>query len=311
MSSTKVSRKVRNRPATDASAGGGRSLHGSGDGSEFRVIHRRELKNAPYNPRVIDPVALNRLRDSIRRTKGLVEPPVWNKRTGRIVGGHKRLEALDILKGTDDYTLTVSVVDLSESEEIELNIALNNPNLQGTYDLELLDELLSRSDVEIGNTGFDYTSLEILHLEAGVDLPDWMLPEEDTAGKEEIEELAGSLEELGVEGKSAKVEEDEAGKLASIQDFKRKKAEFKERQGFIRDQNVFCRLVFPSEGTKFLFYDYFQIDHDGELLDGMILLDRLGLKDTAEQVLEDEMPEKMRNKRQKRCQRKGTDDDGE
>ena len=177
----------------------GETLKGSADGATYQLIHRSKLKNAPYNPRVIDPVSFRRLKESIERTKGLVEPPVWNKRTGNLVGGHQRLEVLDILKKTMDYTLVVAVVDLTEPQEIELNIALNNPNLSGQYDLNLLDDLLGRTDVEIGHTGFDITTLELLHMDAHIDLPSWMLPEEEVESQTDIEELAEAVEDAAQE----------------------------------------------------------------------------------------------------------------
>lgn len=44
----------------------------------------------------------------------LVEPLVWNKRTGNLVGGHQRLK---ILKEQGRTEVEVSVVDLSPIKE--------------------------------------------------------------------------------------------------------------------------------------------------------------------------------------------------
>jgi len=52
-----------------------------------------ELQAAPYNPRVISQEMLDALGASINRF-GLVEPVVWNRRTGHVVGGHQRLKVL-------------------------------------------------------------------------------------------------------------------------------------------------------------------------------------------------------------------------
>lgn len=43
-------------------------------------------------------------------------PLVWNRRTGILVSGHQRLKALDALEGTEDYELTVSVIDVDDLE---------------------------------------------------------------------------------------------------------------------------------------------------------------------------------------------------
>lgn len=129
----------------------------------FRMerVHRRKLKGAPYNPRVISDVARKRLERALE-TIGLAEPVIWNERTGFVVGGHQRLGALDALEGSDDYLLDVAVVDLSEKQERELNIALNNPNLQGEYDTDLLAQLLKTPDLDLDATGFDVADVQIL-----------------------------------------------------------------------------------------------------------------------------------------------------
>ena len=45
------------------------------------------------------------------------------------MGGHQRLSALDSLMGKADYELDVIEVDLSEREELKLNVALNNTDM--------------------------------------------------------------------------------------------------------------------------------------------------------------------------------------
>ena len=55
-------------------------------------------------------------------TFGCVEPIVWNKRTGNIVGGHQRFKVAKDLGYTED---NVVVVDLEDTQEKSLNLALN------------------------------------------------------------------------------------------------------------------------------------------------------------------------------------------
>jgi hypothetical protein len=59
------------------------------------------------------------------------------------VGGHQRLSILDALEGSAEYSLYVDIVDCSAGEEVELNVILNNPAIQGTYDVVRLEELFS------------------------------------------------------------------------------------------------------------------------------------------------------------------------
>src|SRR5262249_26877609 len=111
---------------------------------------------APYNPRKDlgpgDP-EYQKLARSIDEF-GLVEPLVWNKRTGNLVGGHQRFK---ILLSRGVAHADVSVVNLSEEQEKALNIALNK--ITGDWDREklaaLLDELSKVPDFDLALTGFD------------------------------------------------------------------------------------------------------------------------------------------------------------
>lgn len=92
-----------------------------------------ELNPAPYNPRVITEEAASALRASLRRF-GLVEPIVWNRRTGNVVGGHQRLRAL-VEAGAD--TVPAVALELSDADERALNLTLNNPGAQGQWGPDL------------------------------------------------------------------------------------------------------------------------------------------------------------------------------
>src|ERR1700735_384993 len=100
----------------------------------------RELKPAPYNPRRIDDASLAALGKSIDRF-GVVEPIIFNRRSGFVVGGHQRLR---VLRSKKIVPSPVVVVDLDETEERALNLALNSPKLAGEFSgklQELLDEI--------------------------------------------------------------------------------------------------------------------------------------------------------------------------
>ncbi len=96
---------------------------------EFAEIPRSRIETAAYNPRMMDPEARKRLRQSLAKF-GLVEPLVWNRKTGRLVGGHQRLEELDKKEGYPgrDYLVSVSVVEFGEKKERQANVWLNNPS---------------------------------------------------------------------------------------------------------------------------------------------------------------------------------------
>ena len=112
-----------------------------------------ELNPAEYNPRKDlkkgDP-EYEKLSKFLEKFD-LVEPLVWNRRTGNLVGGHQRLK---ILKERGDTAVEVSVVDLSLEEEKTLNVGLNN--LSGDWDNLKLRTLLNElDDMYVNLTGFE------------------------------------------------------------------------------------------------------------------------------------------------------------
>lgn len=138
----------------------------------------KELIPASYNPRMISGRALSGLRSSIKRY-GLIEPIIWNEKTGNIVGGHQRLKILleDNIKETD-----VVVVSLEETEEKSLNITLNNPAITGEY-TENINEIL----VEIKqNADINFDDLRLNELEK--ELNNFIEPHqtEDLLTKEDV-----------------------------------------------------------------------------------------------------------------------------
>lgn len=128
---------------------------------DTEVVPRSALKNAPYNPRVLSDDHRKRLKAKIQK-HGLVAPITWNRRTGNIVGGHQRIAVLDQLNRSQDYELTVAVIDVDEVEEKAINIQLNNDDLAGDWDLEALGDILLGGEVTIEDVGFSMMSVDFL-----------------------------------------------------------------------------------------------------------------------------------------------------
>ena len=123
---------------------------------KFKIerIHRSQIKGAPYNPRVISDEARRKLRDNLKRV-GLLQPLVWNQRSGNLVSGHQRLTQMDDIMGTADYHLTIAVVELDAKTEKEQNIFFNNAAAMGDWDFEKLGDMFKTGELEVAGTGFD------------------------------------------------------------------------------------------------------------------------------------------------------------
>ncbi len=120
------------------------------------------LTPAPYNPRRTlrpgDP-RFEKLARSLSEFD-LVQPLVWNSRTGHLVGGHQRLEVLRHRGWTE---VDCVVVDLPLEREKALNVALNNAEVAGDWETDLLADLIadlkSIPDFDPTLTGFDEQQL--------------------------------------------------------------------------------------------------------------------------------------------------------
>lgn len=129
---------------------------------EIQKIAIDKITPAGYNPRK-DLKPGDPEYDKLEKVIGefdLIEPLIWNKRTGNLVGGHQRLK---ILRARGDKEVEVSVVDLDPEKEKVLNLALNKTG--GDWDYPLLKDLLQEIDTgafDMDLTGFGQDEIEDL-----------------------------------------------------------------------------------------------------------------------------------------------------
>ncbi len=102
------------------------------------------------------------------QTVGLLGGVVWNIRSGNLVSGHQKVSIMDAVNrydaetGANDYEFRVEVVDFDDKTEKEQNLFMNNRAVQGTYDDDMLRELLQ--GIDYTNAGFDDTDMQLLGL---------------------------------------------------------------------------------------------------------------------------------------------------
>lgn len=137
---------------------------------EMETLDRTDIKTADYNPRTISSHAQKQLKDTIKGV-GLLQPLIWNKRTGTLLSGHQRLASLDSLErytpgGRKSYALQVAVVDLDEKEERRMNVFLNNQSAMGEFDLDKLADLQVEFDISAADMGFSLDDIDVMFPEA-------------------------------------------------------------------------------------------------------------------------------------------------
>lgn len=198
---------------------------------EYGTVKRSQIKFADYNPRIIDETNQKKLVKAIREN-GLIEPLVWNKRTGMLVGGHQRLTAADKIYRKKDYDVPVAIIDVDETTEKKLNVQLNNPSMQGDWDL---DELFNLSqDVSFEDMGFNKSDIDFM-FDGDVDF-DGSLSENDEPSKTSTpydDEV-----------------EDEKDKMTKLAEFNQTKSEFRKKDNDSTIINFYTKVIFPSNEVK-------------------------------------------------------------
>ena len=175
-----------------------------------KIITKRidEMERATYNPRIDlmpEDEEFQYLEESMRRF-GQVLPVVWNQRTNRVVGGHQRLSVLEYWGETETE---VSVVDLDETKEKQLNLALNK--ITGSWDNEKLKSVLEELGDDALGIGFSKAEIDALENDIAAALDADFLQEELSGieetfnielsfNKEEHEDVAAYIKGNGKEG---------------------------------------------------------------------------------------------------------------
>ena len=132
---------------------------------QIEYVRPETLTTADYNPRTISDSALRALARLIDE-HGFVDPVIARRRDGLIVGGHQRIRANAMRSRPDELIPCIFVAGLDDTRAKALNVALNNPEAQGSFDDEMLSQLLS--DIEACDldtpalTGFSADQVEEL-----------------------------------------------------------------------------------------------------------------------------------------------------
>ena len=175
-----------------------------------KIITKRidEMERATYNPRIDlmpEDEEFQYLEESMRRF-GQVLPVVWNQRTNRVVSGHQRLSVLEYW---GEEKAEVSVVDLDETKEKQLNLALNK--ITGSWDNEKLKSVLEELGDDALGIGFSEAEIDALENDLAAALDSNFLQEELSGieetfnielsfNKEEHEDVAAYIKANGKEG---------------------------------------------------------------------------------------------------------------
>ena len=120
--------------------------------SETTIVKRSQINLNPINPKRHTAESIQLQKRNIRKV-GYLGGIVWNKTTGNLIDGHRRVYALDLLNEypdkNPDYELKVEAVELDEkAEKVQLTyMATGNTK----YDIDLIADYIR--DIDESNFG--------------------------------------------------------------------------------------------------------------------------------------------------------------
>lgn len=196
-----------------------------------------ELIPADYNPRKDLQEADKEYQDikSSVLEYGLVIPLIMNKRTGTLINGHQRLKVLKDLGWTE---VDVSVVDMDETKEKALNLALSR--IDGDFDKKALTNVMS----EIRAAGINPTTLGFTQSEV-----DSMFPKDM-----DVDNLFNGQEDNPFANFDNAPEETEVTAMVGKYRFTMEKSLMEKVMGDIRYRNGFVKEKVENEIKLRLFY---------------------------------------------------------
>lgn len=229
-------------------------------------LNRSAIHFADYNPRKLSDESRKTLKRGIKKF-GLVGGIVVNKRTGfTVVSGHQRLSVMDELQKfpDNDYRIRVDVIDVDEKQEKELNILMNNPNAQGSWDYDALARLVP--DIDYKDAGLTDADLNMIGC-------DFLLQ------TEEENSLAGALEEMmqpvteQKEAEKAARQLERAEKVAHMKDVKQEVKE--QAQETAANMDAYLMLSFDTWEAKAAFCERFGYDPYTKFIKGEVFSDQV------------------------------------
>lgn len=218
--------------------------------SETKIVSRSNIHFAPYNPRKKNKDVVEALKKNFKKV-GYLGGIVWNERTGNIVGGHKRIEAMDLIHnytGRNDYDIKLEVIDVDEKTEKEQNIFLNNKRVQGDMDYELLASFLPEIDIQ--NTGLTQYDIDI------------------------VKAIAPNIDFGDINDIKKDIIEQEKPYNDRKESIKKLKQDIKNNVSQNQTQTHF-NVVFETYEQKAEFLEMFNFDADSKIIDGENLLERI------------------------------------
>ncbi len=223
--------------------------------SETIVIKRSQINFAEYNSKHHTDASIKEMQKNFKQV-AFLGGMVWNRTTGNLVSGHKRLMAMDLINkydGKNDYEVKVEAIELTEKQEKEQNVWMDARSTNTPQDLTLLAEILP--EIDIANTGLTEQDLNLIQIE----VPNFTFGDSDAiiqnieTTKQDYEQKKQKLIEAKktLKGNVKNMQQEALQKADTYVilsfDNSDNKAEFMERFGYNTQENIIKGEVFSDQ----------------------------------------------------------------
>lgn len=227
--------------------------------SEVVEVRRSQINLNPYNPkRHSDKKILEQKKNLVRM--GLMGGITWNKTSGNLIDGHRRIKAMDLHYGYDgtpetDFSVKVAVVELDDKAEKEQMTYMALGNTKADY--SLIAEYLPDIDaVAAGIDDYDLSQIQSF------------LPTVEEVHVESFDDLIAPspVEDNEVVADEPTAEE----KKAKIKDAKEKQKETAGNR--YADLNAYITVSFDNADEKRMFCEMLGIQESEMFVKGSTVL---------------------------------------
>lgn len=142
--------------------------------SETKIINRSQINLNPINPKRHTDEQIKQQKKNLKKV-GFLGGIVWNKNTGNLVDGHRRIQALDLINkydGTNDYQIKVEMVNFDEKTEKEQLTYMAVGNSKADYNL--IAQYVDTIDYEnVGLSEDEYNEILNLKIDDTEQIESW------------------------------------------------------------------------------------------------------------------------------------------
>ena len=136
--------------------------------SETKIIKRSQINLNPINPKRHTDRAV-KLQEKNLKKVGFLGGIVWNRNTGNLIDGHRRIMAMDLYykyDGANDYDVKVESVELDDKTEKEQLTYMAVGNTKP--DIDLIAKYIGDIDpIKYQDLGFDDNQISVIKAPPG------------------------------------------------------------------------------------------------------------------------------------------------